>query len=75
MYVFTILGNTCYLLATFTFSIETEYILLNMSWIVMIVVTVSMDFVVIFQSYYYKNKNIQHKLDLENVSNNNENNN
>lgn len=68
MYVFTILGNTCYLLATLTFSIESEYVLTNMPWIVMIVVTVTMDFVVIFQSYYYKNKKIQHDYnrDLEN---------
>lgn len=56
MYVFTILGNTCYLLATITFSIEPDYILTNLPWIVMIVVTVIIDFVVIFQSYYYKKK-------------------
>ncbi len=56
MYVFTILGNTCYLLATLTFSIESEYIITNLPWIVMIVVTVTMDFVVIFQSYYYKKR-------------------
>ena len=72
MYVFTILGNICYLLATLTFSIETEYVLTNMPWIVMIVVTVTMDVVVIFQSYYYKRKQIQHKynMDLENNNNN-----
>ena len=56
MYVFTILGNTCYLLATITFSIEPDYILTNLPWIVMIIVTVIIDFVVIFQSYYYKKK-------------------
>lgn len=54
MYVFTILGNTCYLLSVLTFSIEPEYITLNMPWIIMIVLTVSMDFIVIFQSRYYK---------------------
>jgi uncharacterized protein with PQ loop repeat len=73
MYIFTILGNTCYLLATITYSIEYEYILTNMPWIIMIVVTVIMDFVVIFQSYYYKNKKNQHNYnkDIENILDNN----
>lgn len=63
MYIFTILGNTCYLLATITFSIESNYILTNMPWIVMIVVTVTMDFIVIFQSYYYKKKPVENTLE------------
>jgi uncharacterized protein with PQ loop repeat len=65
MYIFTILGNTCYLLATITFSLETEYILVNLPWIVMIVVTVSMDFLVIFQSYYYKQKQMNSSIQQE----------
>lgn len=56
MYVFTILGNTCYLLSVLVYSIEPEYINTNMPWIVMIVMTVSMDFVIIFQAFYYKKK-------------------
>ena len=57
MYIFKILGNTCYLLATITYSIEPDYIITNLPWIFMIVVTVTMDFMVIFQSYYYKKRN------------------
>jgi len=58
MYVFTICGNTCYLLAVLTFSIEPEYININMPWIVMVIVTVLLDFFVIFQSFYYKTHSV-----------------
>lgn len=57
MYIFTILGNTFYLLSVVVYSIEPDYIDANMPWIVMIVITVVMDFVVIFQAFYYKKKN------------------
>lgn len=57
MYIFTILGNTFYLLSVIIYSYDAEYIKLNMPWIVMIVVTVTMDFIVIFQVWYYKKYN------------------
>lgn len=57
MYIFTILGNTFYLLSVVVYSIEPDYIDANMPWIVMIVITVVMDVVVIFQAFYYKKKN------------------
>ena len=75
MYVFTICGNTCYLLAVLTFSIEPEYININMPWIVMVVVTVLLDFVVIFQSFYYKTHSKIELIDNEqNCLNNSSNN-
>lgn len=54
MYIFTILGNTFYLLSVLTFSLEPDYIYTNLPWIFMIVITVLMDFVVLFQFKYYK---------------------
>lgn len=56
MYIFTILGNTFYLLSVLAFSIEPEYIYVNMPWIVMIVITVTMDFIVLYQFKYYKER-------------------
>lgn len=57
MYVFTILGNFFYLLSVLIYSLEEEYIKTNLPWIVMIVISVTMDIVVIFQTFYYKKKN------------------
>lgn len=57
MYIFTILGNTFYLLSVLAFSLEPDYIYTNLPWIFMIVITVLMDFVVLFQFRYYKNYN------------------
>jgi uncharacterized protein with PQ loop repeat len=57
MYVFTILGNIFYLLSVLTYSLDPDYIDTNMPWIVMIVVTVTMDFIILFQAFYYKKKN------------------
>ena len=54
MYIFTILGNTFYLLSVIIYSYDVEYIKLNMPWIVMIAVTVTMDFIIIFQVWFYK---------------------
>lgn len=54
MYIFTILGNTFYLLSVLAFSLEPNYIYTNLPWIFMIVITVLMDFVVLFQFRYYK---------------------
>jgi len=68
MYVFTILGNMCYLLATITFSLDAEYIILNLPWIIMIIVTVTMDLVVISQAFYYKGTRLIDVSDLENTT-------
>ena len=54
MYVFTILGNVCYLLSTVTYSIDPEYIYLNIPWIVLTIVNSCLDTLVIIQYYYYK---------------------
>lgn len=54
MYIFTILGNTFYLLSVLAFSLEPDYIYTNLPWIFMIVITVLMDFAVLFQFRYYK---------------------
>jgi len=58
MYIFTILGNTFYLLSVLAFSLEPDYIYTNLPWIFMIVITVLMDFVVLYQFRYYK-KSVQ----------------
>lgn len=54
MYIFKILANVFYILTILTYSIEKEYILLNLAWIVFTIVTILMDLFVIFQSIYYK---------------------
>lgn len=56
MYWLTIAGNTSYLISVLVYSIEPEYINLNMPWIIMVVVTVLMDIVVILQAFYYKKR-------------------
>lgn len=53
MYIFKIMGNIFYILTIITYSVEKEYILLNLAWIVFTVVTISMDLFVIFQYMYY----------------------
>jgi uncharacterized protein with PQ loop repeat len=58
MYIFTILGNTFYLLSVLSFSLEPDYLYTNLPWIFMIVITVLMDFVVLYQFRYYK-KSVQ----------------
>ena len=65
MYVFTILGNIFYLLAVLSFSVEREYILLNLPWIIMIIITVTLDFIVIGQMIYYSNAG-RNTLELDN---------
>jgi uncharacterized protein with PQ loop repeat len=54
MYVFTILGNLFYLLSTVTYSIEPDYIYLNIPWIILTIVNSCLDTIVIIQYYYYK---------------------
>jgi len=53
MYIFTILGNTFYVLSVFSYSTEYDYIMINMAWIVLAITNVLLDVVVILQSYYY----------------------
>lgn len=53
MYIFKIMGNLFYILTIITYSVEKEYILLNLAWIVFTVVTILMDLFVIFQYIYY----------------------
>jgi len=53
MYIFTICGNTFYFLTVITYSTDHEYILLNLPWLIMTIVTVLLDLFVIFQSYLY----------------------
>ena len=55
MYIFTILGNVCYLLSIVTYSIDPEYIIINIPWIVLTVINSLLDILVIIQYYYYKN--------------------
>ena len=54
MYVFTILGNMCYLLSIVSYSIDPEYIYLNVPWIVLTIVNSCLDMLIIIQYYYYK---------------------
>lgn len=58
MYIFTILGNTLYTASILTYSTESDYIITNLPWIVLTIVTVSCDFFVIFQSQLYKKKDL-----------------
>jgi uncharacterized protein with PQ loop repeat len=53
MYVFTICGNSFYFLTVITYSTEMSYILLNLPWLIMSIITISMDLFVIYQSYMY----------------------
>lgn len=65
MYIFTILGNTFYLLSVLSFSLEPDYIYTNLPWIFMIVITVLMDFGVLFQFRYYKNTILSNTNDVQ----------
>lgn len=53
MFIFSILGNVFYLITIVTFSINPEYIYSNMPWIILVVVTVLLDFYVIYQWRLY----------------------
>ena len=53
MFLFSILGNVFYLVCILTFSVEPEYIFYNMPWIILVVVTVSLDFFVMYQWKLY----------------------
>jgi uncharacterized protein with PQ loop repeat len=53
MYIFKIMGNVFYILTIITYSVEKEYLLLNLAWIVFTVVTILMDLFVISQYIYY----------------------
>jgi uncharacterized protein with PQ loop repeat len=63
MYLLTILGNTCYMTSVLVYSTEHEYILLNLPWIILTVVTVSCDIIVILQSRVYKRSGATDPLD------------
>lgn len=56
MYIFTICGNLFYIASVFVYSIEPEYVTINMPWIVFTIVTFMLDILVIGQSVYYKRK-------------------
>ena len=53
MFTFSILGNVFYLVCILTFSTEPEYINANMPWIILVIVTVSLDFFVMYQWRLY----------------------
>jgi uncharacterized protein with PQ loop repeat len=54
MFVYTILGNVCYLLSIVTLSTEQSYIQSNLPWITTTVVSILLDIFVIFQIKYYQ---------------------
>ena len=54
MFVYTILGNICYLLSIVTLSTEQSYIQSNLPWITTTVVSILLDIFVIFQIKYYQ---------------------
>lgn len=53
MYVYTILGNLFYISSILTFLNNSEYIYLNMPWIVLGVVVIILDILIIIQCKYY----------------------
>ncbi len=55
MYIFTMCGNTFYVLSLVTYSSESDYIMLNLPWIISSGVTIILDMYVLYQIYYYKN--------------------
>lgn len=57
MYIFTMCGNTSYIISLVAFSIEMEYIRLNLPWIISCTVTAILDIFVIWQIFYYKKNN------------------
>lgn len=63
MYIYTILGNMFYIFSIITFSIEPEYLRINMPWIILGISTITLDLFVIIQCKYYKrilNNNINY---------------
>lgn len=68
MYIFTILGNLCYLISILTYSLEPNYIIVTFPWIVLVVVTVSCDLLILFLCKCYSNN----KSSSSSSSNNNE---
>jgi len=54
LYIFSILGNICYILSIIIYSSELYNIILNLPWIVLTIVTGILDIFVIFQSRIYK---------------------
>lgn len=57
MYVNTILGNIFYVCSILTYSIEYEYIRINMPWIILSVVVIFLDLFIIAQCKYYIHAN------------------
>lgn len=57
MYIFTILGNLCFLLSILVYSLETVYISDNLPWITVTSITISLDLLLLAQYYYYYKKN------------------
>lgn len=62
MYIFTISGNISYIISIVSYSVEKEYIILNLPWIFMTFITLFLDLFVIYQCRYYKNKKIKKNL-------------
>lgn len=54
MYILTICGNTCYVMSLLFWSIEPEYIRTNTPWIISSVVTILLDFFVIWQYFVFR---------------------
>lgn len=54
MYILTICGNTCYVASLLFWSIEPEYIRTNTPWIISSVVTILLDFFVIWQYFVFR---------------------
>jgi uncharacterized protein with PQ loop repeat len=54
MYILTICGNTCYVASLLFWSIESEYIRTNTPWIISSVVTILLDFFVIWQYFVFR---------------------
>jgi uncharacterized protein with PQ loop repeat len=63
MYILTIIANIFYLLSVFSYSIEYDYIMLNLPWIISTVVTILLDLFVILQCYIYKHYKTQNVTD------------
>jgi uncharacterized protein with PQ loop repeat len=54
MYIYSIMGNLCYITSVLLISLELDYIIKNMAWIIFTIFTVGLDIIVICQTIIYK---------------------
>ncbi len=54
MFIFSILGNIFFILSIITFSLDSDYIYKNISWLISTCITIVLDLILVLQWFYYK---------------------